>query len=342
MKSLSSVHKIPDVTVIVPMYNEEEGLSLLVDALQENLATVPWSWEILLINDGSSDRTLVVAQEMAKKLSYLRVATYAVNRGRGKALRVGFQHARGRFIVTIDADLSYHPRQIPYLIQALQEDEDVDIVVASPYAPGGQVVGVPWKRLWISRLGNLFLRAIFPQPLHTTTGIFRAYRREVLRCLDLSSDGKEIHLEILSKALAAGFHIRELPAVLTFRKKGKSKFRFHKTAVSHLIFSLHEKPMIVFGTMGLFLVFLGFIAGAYISWLRFAHRLNPGRPLMTVVAILLLGGIQLWSFGFIAIQIQRLRQDLFRLHRSQRKLLEEQGREDDPIPVGLPSDSEGD
>ena len=320
----------PDVTIIVPMFNEQENIPSLVQTLKESLAAIPWEWEILLVNDGSRDRTLAVAQEAAQRESRVRVVSYLVNQGRGKALRAGFEKARGRFVVTTDADMSYHPKQILPMVRALQEDEELDIVVASPYAPGGEVIGVPWQRLWVSRLGNLFLRIVFPQSLHTTTGIFRAYRRDVLRYLDLASDGKEIHLEILSKALAAGFRVREVPAVLTYRQRGKSKFRFRKTAVSHLVFSMHEKPMIFFGSVGLVLVLFGFIAGAYVSWLRLTHHLRPGRPLITVVAMLVLGGIQLWSFGFIAVQIQRLRQDLFRLHRSQWKLIESQNGKQEP------------
>lgn len=326
----------PDVTVIVPMYNEEEGVQGLVHTIEENLNNTPWSWELLLVNDGSSDRTLIVAQELAINRPYLRVATYARNQGRGKALRVGFKQARGKFVVTIDADLSYHPSQIVSLIQALEEDQEADIATGSPYAPGGQTVGVPWKRLWISRIGNRILSLVFSQRLHTTTGIFRAYRRDALQDMDLTSDGKELHLEILSKALAMGCRVREVPAVLTCRKKGQSKFRFGKTAMSHLLFSVHERPMLLFGTLGLILMLMGFVAGAYVSWLRFVHQLNPGRPLMTVVAILVLGGMQIWSFGFIAIQIQRMRQEMYRLHRMQRRLIEsEMGGK---IPGGISSE----
>lgn len=314
----------PDVTVIVPMYNEEENVQGLVRTIEESLKDAPWSWELLLVNDGSADRTLAVAQELAMSRPYVRVATYARNQGRGKALRVGFQQAGGKCVVTIDADLSYHPSQVASLIQALEEDEEVDIAVGSPYAPGGRVVGVPWKRLWISRLGNRILSLVFSQRLYTTTGIFRAYRRDVVHDLDLTSDGKELHLEILSKALAMGCRVREVPAVLTCRKQGHSKFRFGKTASSHLLFSVHERPMLVFGVVGLLLVLMGLVAGAYVSWLRVAHQLSPGRPLMTVVAILVLGGIQLWSFGFIAVQIQRFRQEMYRLHRMQRRLIESQ------------------
>ncbi|MGB9642771.1 MAG: glycosyltransferase, partial [Candidatus Ratteibacteria bacterium] len=131
--------------------------------------------------------------------------------------------------VSIDADLSYDPKYILNLIEALQNDSNIDFVLASPYMPGGGVKDVPTLRLWISKLGNKILRFAMPNRIHTSTGIFRAYRKKVLDSLELESDGKEIHLEILSKALALGFRVKEVPAVLTGRKKGRSKFKISKT-----------------------------------------------------------------------------------------------------------------
>src|SRR5208337_3314788 len=97
----------------------------------------------------------------------------------------------------------------------------------------GGVENVPFLRLWVSKLGNKILRQVMPNRIYTSTGIFRAYQRKVLDSLELESDGKEIHLEILSKAMALGFKVKEVPAILTSRKKGRSKFKFKKTTASH-------------------------------------------------------------------------------------------------------------
>jgi dolichol-phosphate mannosyltransferase len=162
-----------------------------------------------------------------------------------------------------------------------------------------------------------------PNRIYTSTGIFRAYRRKVLDSLELESDGKEIHLEILSKAIALGFRVKEIPAVLTSRKKGTSKFKLRKTAISHLAFSVFEKPMMIFGFVGLLTLGIGLLIGAYVAYLRFVGELTPGRPLITFAILLILGGIQILSFGFIAIQIVSLRREILRIQKENLELQRE-------------------
>ena len=189
--------------------------------------------------------------------------------------------------------------------------------------PGGEVQEVPVLRLWISKLGNKILRLALPNRIYTSTGIFRAYRKHVLDSLELESDGKEIHLEILSKAMALGYRIKEIPVILKGRKKGRSKFKFKKTAISHLVFSVFEKPMMIFGFLGLITLGIGLLIGLYITYLRFSGELAPGRPLITFAILLILGGIQILSFGFIAIQIVSLRREILRIQKENLELRKE-------------------
>jgi glycosyltransferase involved in cell wall biosynthesis len=253
----------------------------------------------------------------------IRVVSYSKNRGRGMALRKGFQKSRGEIITSIDADLSYDPRSILDLVHALQTGPDIDFVLASPYMPGGGVQDVPVLRLWISKLGNKILRLALPNRIYTSTGIFRAYRKGVLDSIELESDGKEIHLEILSKAMALGFRVKEVPAILRGRRKGRSKFKLKKTTASHLVFSVFEKPMLIFGLLGLVTLGVGFLIGLYIVYLRFSGGLTPGRPLITFALLLILGGIQILSFGFIAIQIVSLRKEILRIQKENLELRKE-------------------
>ncbi|HQJ10198.1 MAG TPA: hypothetical protein PLF54_14415, partial [Deltaproteobacteria bacterium] len=124
------------------------------------------------------------------------------------------------------------------------------------------------------------------------------------------SDGKEIHLEILSKILAMGYRVKEIPATLTSRKKGTSKFAFRATAVSHIIFAVFERPSLLFGLIGLILTFIGTGLGIYILFLYSHQALNPTRPLLTLMILFILGGMQILSFGFLASQINYLRKDV--------------------------------
>jgi len=312
-----------DLSIIIPMFNEAENAEHTLARVEESLASFQGTYEIIAVNDGSADNTLEVLQEIANQNKRIKVVSYPRNIGRGMALRRGFIEARGEIVVSIDADLSYDPGYITDFIETLRNEPDVDFVLASPYMPGGGVRDVPFLRLWISKLGNKILRLAMPNRIYTSTGIFRAYRRKVLDSLELESDGKEIHLEILSKAMALGFRVKEIPTILTSRKRGSSKFKFKRTATSHLIFSVFEKPMMIFGLIGLLTLGIGLLIGAYVVYLRFSGDLTPGRPLITFAILLILGGIQILSFGFIAIQIVALRRELLRIQKENLELKKE-------------------
>ena len=309
-----------DISVIVPMYNEAENAVSAASRIKEVLEKIDKTYEIIPVNDGSRDQTLEILEAIAREDPHVKVVSYPNNIGRGKALRAGFGKARGEIVVSIDADLSYGPEYIVDFVRVLEKEEDVDVVLASPYMKGGKTEGVPLLRLLVSRLGNLILSFSLPGKFKTVTCMFRAYRRGVLESLELESTGKEIHLEILSKVLALRYRVKEVPATLKGRKRGKSKFRFRGTAISHLMFSVLQKPMIIFGIMGIGLLIAGLVTGGYIVYLKYAGSLNPARPLMTMVVLLLLGGIQLLSFGFIAILIGILRKEILKVQKGSLEL----------------------
>ena len=309
-----------DLSIVIPMFNEAENVESTLKRVEEAMASFQGTYEIVAVNDGSLDNTLDILNRLAEQDEKLKIVSYSKNIGRGMALRKGFYESNGEVVVSIDADLSYDPQYIIDFVETLKNEQQIDFVLASPYMPGGGVKNVPLLRLWISKLGNKILRFAMPNRIYTSTGIFRAYRRKVLDFLELESDGKEIHLEILSKAIALGFRVKEIPAVLTGRQKGKSKFKFRKTALSHLIFSVFEKPMIVFGILGLLILGIGLLFGLYIIYLRFSGELTAGRPLITFALLLILGGIQILSFGFIAIQIVSIRREILRIQKENLKL----------------------
>jgi glycosyltransferase involved in cell wall biosynthesis len=315
--------KIMDLSIVIPMFNEAENVEATLRRIKEALGPFNGTYEIVAVNDGSLDNTFEVLNRLAEQDGRLKIVSYSKNIGRGMALRKGFQNSRGEIVVSIDADLSYSPHYVVDFVETLRKEPDIDFVLASPYMPGGGVQDIPIHRLWISKWGNKILRFAMPNRIYTSTGIFRAYRKKVLESLELESDGKEIHLEILSKALALGYRVKERPAILTSRKRGKSKFKFKKTAISHLIFSVFEKPMIIFGFIGLLTIAAGFLIGIYIVFLRFSGDLTPGRPLITFALLLILGGIQILSFGFIAIQIVSLRREILRIQKENLELKKE-------------------
>ncbi len=323
MESLSEI----ELSIVTPMYNEAENIETTINRLTNAMKDFSGQWELIFVNDGSTDQTLEIARVWEQKIDNLIIASYPVNMGRGRALRTGFKKARGKYIVSTDFDLSYSPDHILRIYKELCDPNQMnDIVLGSAYMPGGKTKGVSALRLFISKTGNNILQFAFPKKVYTSTCILRGYKREALQSLEFESDRKEIHLEILSKAFATGLTIKEIPATLESRKQGKSKFRFRHTAFTHILFSLFEKPIFVFGAIGGSLSLTGFFIGLYIIWARFSGKLSPDRPLIPLMILLLVVGTQFLCFAFIASQNIFLRNEMFRLQRQMNMLKNNHGK----------------
>jgi dolichol-phosphate mannosyltransferase len=308
------------VSVVVPMHNEAANLpSTLVDIATE-MQRIGRPFEIIAVNDGSTDDTGSRLRALSHIAPWLRIVEYQPNHGRGYAIRQGIDEAVGDIICTIDADLSYTPDHLVRMIGLFDRYPKLDCVVGSPYVEGGNTEGVPPMRLFLSRWGNRVISNAIGGTIKTSTGVLRAYRATCIKSLELFSDDKELHLEIVAKLLAAGYHVMEMPATLRSRKRGSSKFRFRSIVSSHLIFSLHEKPMLLFGLLGLMLIGSGVLGGGYIIYLWQTANLNPNRPLMTLVPLLVLTGIQILVFGFLGSGIVRLRKEIFVVQRENKEL----------------------
>ncbi len=325
------------LSVVVPAFNESENVVPTVETIKEVLDKTDWAYEIIFVNDGSTDDTAAKISKLAEAEPIVRPAGYPVNAGRGKALRTGLQLARGEFVASIDADLSFHPSAILDLLKALEENPDADFAIASPYMKGGRTQDVPAMRLLISKLGNRFLRWLMPGGFRFFTGVFRCYRREMLDGLVLESDGKEIHLEILTKALALGHKGVEVPTVLRGRKHGRSKFRFRQTAISHIIYGLHEKPMMMFGLTGLAMLAVAVGLGIYLLVLSASGVPVADRPLLQFAVFLGLIAALMAGIGFIAIQNVMLRNELYKIASRHKRIadrLEELYAERSQPPAG--------
>ena len=181
-----------ELTILAPMFNEADNIKTTISMITEILNDFDKTWELLLVDDGSEDNTQELASDFATQVPNLRVIHYPVNCGRGKALRTGFRHARGKYVITIDFDLSYSPDHIIQIYKQLTDPNEInDVVLGSAYMKDGKVIGVSPLRLFISKIGNKILEYTFPQSFKTSTCILRGYKREVLEALELESNGKE-------------------------------------------------------------------------------------------------------------------------------------------------------
>ncbi len=310
----------PYVSVVVPVFNESENIASTVQAIEEVMSKTGKSFEIVLVNDGSTDDTPARIAAIAAEDERVKAVGYPVNAGRGKALRTGFDAASGEFVASIDADLSYHPSSILDLLAALEAHPEADFAIGSPYMAGGGTENVPPLRLLISKMGNYVLRGMMPGNFRTFTGIFRCYRGDMVRGLVLCSDSKEIHLEILTKAIALGYKGVEVPATLRGRKKGKSKFRFRKTATHHLMYAMHERPVAIFGLAGLAMLAVSIGLAIYMLVLSASGEPVGNRPLLLLGVFLGLFGAVMVSIGFVSLQNVMLRNEIYKIATQNRRI----------------------
>lgn len=304
------------------MYNEEENVVSTVKKVSDILYSMNVDYELIIVNDGSTDKTLELLKRESETYKKLRIITYEKNKNIGGALKVGFERAKGDYIITIDSDLSYDAKYIADLYYEA-EKSNFDIIQGSPYMKGGNALGVPQLRLLISKASNRFFSYIIGAKIHTVTGMLRCYKKEVIDSLVLESNGPEIMFEILSKSFLLGYKVKEIPAVLKGRERGKSKFQHQLKKVFseyfYLIYS--EKPIIFFRFLGLLLIILSLIyAGIKISWYALG-RISISEPVITnpVVILVLLGSL-IFFFAIIINQFTQLQKNLLIIQKQNKEL----------------------
>ncbi|NJN31010.1 MAG: glycosyltransferase family 2 protein [Synechococcales cyanobacterium RM1_1_8] len=208
----------PLVSLVAPAYNEASILEANLSLLCQHMAQLEneFRWEIVVVNDGSRDNTAQIADALAQQVPQIRVVHHLHNSGLGQALRTGFEHSQGDYIVTLDLDLSYSPEHIETLVRRMRQT-GAQVVVASPYMAGGQVSNVPTFRRLLSVWANRFLSLADKGEISTLTGMVRAYDRQFIDSLHPRSMGMDINPEILHKAKLLNERVDEVPAHLNWR-----------------------------------------------------------------------------------------------------------------------------
>ncbi len=202
-------------SVLIPAYNEAEMIGSTLRRLDQLCARLEeWDWEIVVVDDGSTDETSTLAAEAAAQLhTPVRILRHRRNRHLGGALRTGLLATRGDVVVTADCDLSYSEACLERLVHTYEQDHP-DVVIASPYMPGGQTKDVPRALEVRSRVANRWLRLMSLDDIHTLTGMVRAYRGDFIRAMALKAVDVDINAEILYKAQLLRATIVEIPATL--------------------------------------------------------------------------------------------------------------------------------
>jgi dolichol-phosphate mannosyltransferase len=232
---MDGINPMMRISVVVPFYNEKEGIPALQEKLSRLARQLPSKYELecVLVDDGSQDGSERVAQQSFAGMSGVVYAKHSQNRGLGAAMRTGFSKATGDVICAIDSDCTYDPLQIPRLLDVL-EKSGADIAAASPYHPEGGVENVIGWRLFLSRGASLLYRIVCSSKLYTYTSMMRAYRRAVIDSVPFYSDGFAGVTEVLLRASQQGYRVVEVPMVLHSRVAGVSKMKVMRSITMHL------------------------------------------------------------------------------------------------------------
>lgn len=215
----------PRVDFVMPVRNEGPNIER---ALAELYEKVPIAKRVLIVYDSEEDDTLPVVRRLAPFYAGLELVRNTRGRGVLNAIRSGFAAAQAEVVIVTMADLSDDVAVAPEMVRRIEE-EGADIVCASRYMPGGQQIGGPRFKAFLSRAGGVSLHLLAGFPTHDATNAFRAYRRSILERIPIESTGGfEYSLELTAKAHAAGYKVTEVPAVWRDRVAGQTAFQLWK------------------------------------------------------------------------------------------------------------------
>ncbi|MDZ8260441.1 glycosyltransferase family 2 protein [Nostoc sp. ChiQUE01b] len=295
---------VPDVSVVVPIHDEVESLPLLLEAIASTLSSGQINYEIICVDDGSTDGSGDFLKEQAQIRTDLKAVILRRNYGQTAAMAAGFYYAVGKAIVTLDADLQNDPADIPMLLAKL--DEGYDLV--SGWRQKRQDGAV--NRLLPSKIANWLIRRTTSVNIHDYGCSLKAYRAELLADMNLYG---ELHRFLPALAYIEGARITEIPVRHHARRFGRSKYGIWRTfrVLMDLLTILFMKkfltrPMHVFGLLGLISMFSGTAIGIYLTFVKLAlGEMIGNRPLLILAVLLLLTGVQLFCFGLLAELLMR-------------------------------------
>jgi len=296
------------LSVVIPVFNEEESLPPLCAKLREALEPLQQSYEIIFIDDGSTDDSFAVIQKLSGEYQGIRAVRFRRNYRKAVALATGFKEARGQVVITMDADLQDDPDEIPHLLQKL--DEEFDLVSGWKKKRHD-----PLSKTLPSRVFNKVTSMVCGIRLHDFNCGLKAYRREV--CEDaLPYLYGELYRFLPAIAHWAGYRVGEIPVQHHPRRFGYSKFGTKRLLNGFLdlmtitfVVRFMTTPMHIFGSLGLLSTLAGSLVCAYVALLRFEHgNIQNRHPLLLLGVLLIIVGIQSFSTGLLGDMIASMNQ----------------------------------
>ena len=298
------------MSIIVPLFNEAPSICELHNKIQTVLSDSllqGGKCEIIFVDDGSNDDSFEILKSLHKKNSSVKVLRLRKRFGKTAAFASGFLEAKGEIIVTIDADLQNDPADIPKLIEKINQDYDVVSGWRKERKDG-------FLKVFLSRIYNTATSFFSGIPIHDFNCGLKAYKKQVLKEIKIYGT---LHRYIPVIAHWKGFHVGEIPVTHNKRIHGKSKYGINRIFegfwdLATVIFFLrfNQKPLHLFGNIGVIFLFFGLIINSYILsiWLR-SHSIMGRHPLLILGVMLMILGVQLVSLGLLAEMIVNSSQD---------------------------------
>lgn len=295
------------LSVVVPLYNEADSLQPLYEEIVAAAEKAVPSYEIIFVDDGSTDTSLQVLRRLAGKDRRVKVISFRNNCGKSAALSVGFAHARGLSVVTMDADLQDDPAEIPHLLAKLEEGYDL----VSGWKKKRRD---PWPKRWSSKFFNLVTSLVSNLRLHDFNCGLKAYRREVVHSIRVYG---QLHRFLPVLAHWQGFRVTETVVHHRPRQFGKTKFGpwrflagFFDLLTVMFLMRFNRRPMHLFGLLGLVCVLTGGGITIYLAVMRLFYSVYlSNRPLLFLGILLIIVGIQFASIGLLGEMITEARKD---------------------------------
>ena len=289
------------ISVVVPVYNERDNVGPLTDELIPVLRELPQRSEVIFVDDGSRDGTAAILDRIAVEVPEVSVVRLRRNFGKAEALMAGFTVAEGEVLITIDGDLQDDPRRSRDARRARQGIRLGIRVEAQPAGPGVQAPAVEDL--------NGVTRRVSGVPLHDLNCGFKVYRSEVVDALALAGDQYR-YIPVL--AVQEGFSVGELPVNHRPREHGSTKYGFERYLRGFLdlltitfLGRYRQRPMHLFGGLGVAAVLLGVLISAYLTVLKLLGHSIGNRPLLLLGVLLILVGMQFLTIGLVSEMIQR-------------------------------------
>ncbi len=292
------------ISVVVPIYNEKDNVAILHKKIKDVMVKNSYDYEIIFVDDGSSDGTFEVMQQLAKEDKNLKIIRFRRNFGQTAAMAAGFDYAKGDVIVSLDGDLQNDPEDIPALLKKIEEGYDV----VSGWRKNRQDEK---KRVAFSKVANWLIGKITKVNLHDYGCSLKAYRSDVAKNLHMYG---ELHRFIPVLANIYGASITEIPVRHHPRQFGQSKYNLSRTfrvivdlILMYFMQKFITRPIHFFGIIGFFLFALGFGIDSYLAAEKIFFGMNIGnRPLLLMGVLLILTGINLGGIGIISEFLTRI------------------------------------